>query len=80
MLNTGTLIGISCNLYGSGYHNKLIKSFSWEDASKGVSVDYEFDKAVQTALVSMKRRNVEMNSEYENLLKYIFINKDRLPV
>ena len=80
MLNTGTLIGISCNLYGSGFHNKLIKSFSWEDASKGVSVDYEFDKAVQTALVSMKRRNVEMNSEYENLLKYIFINKDRLPV
>ncbi len=80
MLNTGTLIGISCNLYGSGFHNKLIKSFSWDDASKDVGVDYEYDKAIQTAIVSMKRRNVEMSSEYEDLLKYIYINKGKLPV
>jgi len=80
MLNTGTVIGISCNIFGSGYHNKYIKSFSWDDASTGKNIPYEYDKAVQTAFVSMKRRNIEMSREYEDLLKYVYVNKDKLPV
>ncbi|HEY3252087.1 MAG TPA: hypothetical protein VGK25_13335, partial [Ignavibacteria bacterium] len=76
MLNTGSLIGISCNLYGSGFHKKIINSFSWADSSTGENVSYDFDKAIHTARVSMKRRNIEMSKAYRVMLKYIFENKD----
>jgi UDP-N-acetylglucosamine diphosphorylase/glucosamine-1-phosphate N-acetyltransferase len=49
MLNTGTLAGISCNLFGSGFHRKLIKSFSWADASSEAGLTTN-EKAIQTVL------------------------------
>jgi len=72
MLNTGTVIGISSNLFGSGYQRKNIKAFSWADADSGKTVLYDIEKAVFTAKTSMKRRNVSMSKAYESLLKYYF--------
>jgi UDP-N-acetylglucosamine diphosphorylase/glucosamine-1-phosphate N-acetyltransferase len=71
MLNTGTITGISCNLYGSGYHPKKIKSFTWSDAGKEM-FPYELTKAIRTAGISMKRRNVTMNKEFEKLFEYLY--------
>lgn len=71
MLNTGSLIGISCNIYGSGYQSKNIPSFSWAEAGKETIV-YEIAKAVKTASISMKRRNVLMTGELENLMLYYY--------
>jgi UDP-N-acetylglucosamine diphosphorylase/glucosamine-1-phosphate N-acetyltransferase len=71
MLNTGTIIGISSNLFGCGYHPKFIDSFSWADASKN-TVKYEFGKALQTAKISMSRRDVRMTNTYENLMAYYY--------
>jgi UDP-N-acetylglucosamine diphosphorylase/glucosamine-1-phosphate N-acetyltransferase len=71
MLNTGTMTGISCNLYGSGYHPKKIKSFTWSDAGKEMFA-YELPKAIKTAGISMKRRNVSMNNEFEKLFSYLY--------
>lgn len=72
MLNTGTIAGISCNLYGSGYHSKKIKSFSWKDAAKNEAMIYQADKAVSTAKISMKRREIEMSEAYEAMLIYVY--------
>ncbi len=72
MLNTGTIVGISSNLFGGGFHNKLIPNFSWADAQSGKRVKYDISKAIATAKVSMKRRNVTMNNTYENLMIYYF--------
>jgi UDP-N-acetylglucosamine diphosphorylase / glucose-1-phosphate thymidylyltransferase / UDP-N-acetylgalactosamine diphosphorylase / glucosamine-1-phosphate N-acetyltransferase / galactosamine-1-phosphate N-acetyltransferase len=72
MLNTGSVVGISTNLYGAGYHSKKINSFTWDDASSGSNIEYEIDKAVETARVSMKRRNIEMSPAYESMLRYVF--------
>lgn len=71
MLNTGSIIGISCNIYGSGYQPKNISSFSWGEAGKE-PVLYEIAKSVKTAAISMKRRNVEMTRELEELMLYYY--------
>jgi UDP-N-acetylglucosamine diphosphorylase/glucosamine-1-phosphate N-acetyltransferase len=74
MLNTGTIIGISCNLYGSGYQPKTVSSFSWVDAASGKTEKYDLSKAINTAKISMKRRNVNMSRAYENLLSLHYKN------
>lgn len=76
MLNTGTMVGISSNLYGAGYHNKKISSFSWEDASNNEVISYEIEKAISTARTSMGRRNVNMTEAYEKMLRHVYDRKD----
>ena len=71
MLNTGTIVGISSNLFGGGYQPKFLDSFSWADSS-GTTTSYDIEKALHTAKISMKRRNVEMTGAYENLFKLHF--------
>lgn len=80
MLNTGTLVGVSANLYGAGYHNKLISSFWWDDSSTGKNFAYELDKAIETARTSMKRRNIEMSDAYEKMMRHVYHKKDENPV
>lgn len=41
--NTGTVIGVSCNIFGSGLTPKYIPNFSW--GSDGVT-RYSIDKAL----------------------------------
>ena len=78
MLNTGTQIGVSSNLFGSGYNNKFIKSFSWEESGAKDFTLYDIVKALNTAKVSMKRRNVEMSEEYEKLLRKIYEERESI--
>jgi hypothetical protein len=80
MLNTGSMIGVSANLYGAGFHNKQVKSFSWADASTGKNTIYDYDKALNTAKISMKRRDLEMTEEYENMFKHVYSNLGELPL
>jgi len=71
MLNSGSIIGVSCNLFGSGYMPKLIRSFSWLNADSRETLLYERQKAIQTAKESMRRRHIEMPPEYEELFGYL---------
>lgn len=70
MFNTGTHVGIASNVYGSGFPPKFIPSFSWGGAEGMTS--HQIDKAVVTARLVMARRNVELSSEEEALLKDVF--------
>jgi UDP-N-acetylglucosamine diphosphorylase/glucosamine-1-phosphate N-acetyltransferase len=76
MLNTGSLIGVSCNLYGGGFHMKFIDSFSWAEAG-GETTVYDIEKARATARISMKRRNVQMLATYEEVFRYLFKNRKK---
>ena len=76
MLNTGTQIGISSNLFGSGYQNKFIRSFSWSDAGEKAPLVYDIEKALSTARTSMKRRNEELSKAYEELMRSVFAEKE----
>ncbi|MDX9925049.1 MAG: putative sugar nucleotidyl transferase [Ignavibacteriaceae bacterium] len=57
MINTGTNIGVSCNLFGADFPPKYIPSFSW--ANSGILVEYKLNKAIEVAKIVMSRRNVE---------------------
>lgn len=80
MLNTGTLCGISTNLYGAGYQNKKLESFTWNNASGGSPINYHIAKAIQTAKISMSRRKVEMSKAYEDMMTELYNKKIDLPV
>ncbi|MDH5597850.1 MAG: GlmU family protein [Cyclobacteriaceae bacterium] len=55
MFNTGTSIGVSCNIFGSGYPRNFIPSFSWGGAHGFKS--YPLKGAAEVAEISMTRRN-----------------------
>lgn len=70
MFNTGTVIGVSTNIFGSGFPRNFVPSFSWGGAA-GFST-YLTSKAFQTAKIVMARRNVEFSDEDAKILEYVF--------
>ena len=65
VLNTGTVIGFSTNVFSSGFPRNFIPSFKWGGA-QGLS-EYRLDKAKRTAEEMMKRRNVSFVPQEEAL-------------
>lgn len=61
MFNTGTVAGFSANIYGGGFHQKFVPSFSWGDNEK--STTYELEKAIETAEKVMERRGIPLTKE-----------------
>ena len=70
MFNTGTVIGVSTNIFGAGFPRNFVPSFSWGGAA-GFST-YLTSKAFQTAKIVMARRNVEFSEEDAKILEYVF--------
>lgn len=69
MFNTGTIIGVSTNIFGSGFPRNFVPSFSW-GGSQGVKT-YNFKKAMEVADIVMKRRQLELNSTEKNILEKV---------
>lgn len=70
MFNTGTVIGVSANIYGSNFPRNFIPSFSWGGAA-GFST-YQMDKVSKTATLVMKRRGVDFDEKEKRILEHIF--------
>ncbi|MFQ6618728.1 MAG: hypothetical protein ACE5QV_08590, partial [Fidelibacterota bacterium] len=70
MFNTGTVVGVSCNIYGGGFPPKFIPSFSW--GGSGGFQEYLFDKAVETAKRVMQRRKLILSQDERDMLKEVF--------
>lgn len=70
MFNTGTVVGVSCNIFGADFPPKYIPSFSWGGSSSISS--YNMDKAIETAIVVKKRRGFELTAIEIELLKEIY--------
>ena len=70
MFNTGTVVGVSANIFGGGFPPKFIPSYSW-GGSEGF-VDYELEKAIELAVVVMKRREVDFSPVDKKILEYVF--------
>ena len=69
MFNTGTVTGVSSNIFGAGFPSKFIPSFTWGGAEG--SEPFRFEKAVEYANNMMSRRGLELSSEEIAILKYI---------
>lgn len=70
MFNTGTVIGVSTNIFGSGFPRNFVPSFSWGGAS-GFST-YITKKAFETARIVMSRRNVDFDEKEAAILEHVF--------
>jgi UDP-N-acetylglucosamine diphosphorylase/glucosamine-1-phosphate N-acetyltransferase len=70
MFNTGTLVGVSSNIFGGGFPRNFIPSFSW-GGSSGFT-EYRFDKAMETAEKVMGRRGVELDEVERAILRHVF--------
>jgi len=70
MFNTGTVVGVSANIYGAGFPRNFIPSFSWGGNSGFIT--YKFNKAIEVAKVVMKRRQKTLNDKDISILNQVF--------
>ena len=70
MFNTGTVVGVSANIFGSGFPRNFVPSFSW-GGNAGMST-YLTKKAFEVAKVVMSRRNIEFTETDAKILEHVF--------
>lgn len=70
-INTGTVIGTCCNLYGSNLISDFIPSFSWGMA--GNLAKYRVDNFIDTACIVKQRRQKELTLVEKELYKQLAI-------
>ena len=70
MFNTGTVVGVSANIFGSGFPRNFVPSFSW--GGSGGFTTYKTDKAFEVAKVVMERRNIEFSEMDAKVLEHVF--------
>ncbi|NDV43926.1 GlmU family protein [Flagellimonas sediminis] len=70
MFNTGTVVGVSANIYGSGFPRNFIPSFSWGGASGFTS--FLPKKAFEVAAAMMERRGMQFNETEARILEHVF--------
>jgi UDP-N-acetylglucosamine diphosphorylase/glucosamine-1-phosphate N-acetyltransferase len=70
MFNTGTVVGVSANIFGSGFPRNFVPSFSWGGASGFTT--YFTKKAFETARLVMSRRNIEFDEKEAAILQHVF--------
>ena len=70
MFNTGTVIGVSANLFGSGFPRNFVPSFSWGGAS-GFQV-YKLPKVFEVASKVFERRKLDFDENEQNILSEVY--------
>jgi hypothetical protein len=70
MFNTGTVVGVSANIFGSGFPRNFVPSFSW--GGNGGFTTYETKKAFEVSKVVMERRNIEFSKQDQEILEHVF--------
>jgi UDP-N-acetylglucosamine diphosphorylase/glucosamine-1-phosphate N-acetyltransferase len=70
MFNTGTVAGVSANIFGPGFPRNFIPDFAWGGA-QGFDV-YSLNKMFETATKVYERRNLEFNKIEQDILIQVF--------
>jgi len=70
MFNSGTVVGVAANVYGSGFLRNFIPSYTWGGVS-GFSV-HDIEKAINTAKRVYERRSMVFGEMDENILRHVF--------
>lgn len=70
MFNTGTVVGVSVNIYGSGFPRNFIPSFTW--GGPGGFTTYKPEKAFESARSAMNRRDVGLTKDDEAILLKVY--------
>jgi UDP-N-acetylglucosamine diphosphorylase/glucosamine-1-phosphate N-acetyltransferase len=70
MFNTGTVVGVSSNVYGTDFPPKFVPSFAWGGA--GSMTTYNLDQSIEVAQRVMGRRKIQLTPVEEQLLRTVF--------
>lgn len=70
MFNTGTVIGVSANVFGAGYPRNFIPDFSW-GGSQGFDT-FSLTRCFEVASIVKKRRGLILEDVDKEILSYIF--------
>jgi len=70
MFNTGTVVGVGSNIFGSGFPRNFVPDFSWGGAS-GFET-FQLNKMFQVAEAMCKRRNVEFTETDKEIILHVF--------
>ena len=70
MFNTGTVVGVGCNLFGAGFPRQFVPDFSWGGAQGFVT--HKLDAVHKTAALVLPRRKREYGDFEKQVMEYAF--------
>jgi UDP-N-acetylglucosamine diphosphorylase/glucosamine-1-phosphate N-acetyltransferase len=70
MFNTGTVVGVCCNVFGADFPPKYIPSFSWGGAASLTT--YDLERCAQVAERVMARRQKSLTPAWKTLMERVF--------
>ena len=73
MFNTGTVVGVNTNIFGSGYPFKHIPSFTWGGIEK--MEIYDIEKALDAARRMVERRKIQLSLSEEQILRFLYTER-----
>ena len=79
LFNTGTIVGVSSNIFGAGFPPRAIPSFAWGGAD--FIKEYKLEKALEVADIVMERRNKKLTDALKKVFTDVFemTNHERAP-
>ncbi|GAB1309597.1 GlmU family protein [Urechidicola sp. KH5] len=75
MFNTGTVIGVSANIFGAGFPRNFVPSFAW-GGSAGFTT-FKMNKVNEVASAVMDRKGFEFDDHEEAILNHVFEITDK---
>ncbi len=70
MFNTGTVVGMCCNVYGGGFPKKFIPSFSWGSAEG--FIDFDLERAYDMATAMKSRRGEVFTQSEKKIFHFVY--------
>ena len=70
MFNTGTVVGVSANIFGSAFPRNFTPSFSWGGAA-GYET-FQMNKVSEVVTAVMKRKNLVFDAVDQKILDHVF--------
>jgi len=70
MFNTGTVVGVNANIFGSGFPRNFVASFSWGGAAGFTT--YKLKDAFEVASKVFERRSMVFDETEQEILTHVF--------
>lgn len=70
MFNTGTVVGVSANIFGTGFPRNFVPSFTW--GGHGGTKEYVLKTAIETMQIVLGRRNLELSNMDIDIISEVF--------
>jgi UDP-N-acetylglucosamine diphosphorylase/glucosamine-1-phosphate N-acetyltransferase len=75
MFNTGTVAGVGVNIYGAGFPEKFLPSFSWGGPDTNTT-QYGLKELLKTAELVMSRRGIPLTPRYQAMITHLYMTDD----